>query len=100
MVYLTGTPKQVIAELGYYGVDFDINNTDKAVDLVAKTGAWPHSYQLNLVAVHGDAIGTYGYIQSWTMTIDNPETGVCVGAVSGYSIGEVSARMVLRHYEK
>ena len=99
MIYLTGTPKQVVNELAGYGVDVNLNDTDRALSLLAKT-AWPHSWRLSLRSVHGDVIGTYGYAQSWSISIDNPDTGEVFGAASGYSIGEVAARMLLKHYER
>ena len=98
MIYLTGTPRQIVTELYKYGVYAIPEDSDYMLELLAKT-AWPHSWQLNLSSVHGDVLGTYGYAQSWTLSIDNPKTGESVGAVSGYSIGEVASRLLLKHYE-
>ena len=99
MIYLTGIPEQVVSELAKYGVGVDLNDTDFMLDLLANE-TWPPSYQMKLTAVHGDAIGTYGYMQSWSLSIENPLTGHSIGAVSGHSIGEVAARLILKKHER
>ena len=99
MIYLTGIPRDITTELGKYGVDADLDDADLMMELLAKK-SWPYAYQLTLTAVHGDIQGTYGYAQSWSLVINNPKTGDSVGAVSGHSIGEVAARLLLKSYEQ
>ena len=94
MIYLTGTPKQLLREMFDLDCYFDMNNDADSLDALLRL-AYTNNAAFKITGDTGDAINTYGIVTQYTVEVIRRDN-VHLVSVRGYSLGEAVARAVIK----